>query len=518
LSTLSSRLGAVERYQEALAAVEECVGLRRALAAAAPETYLPDLAISLNNLSVSLSRADQLRQALAAAEEAVKIRRSLAATRPRRYAADLATSLNTLGVDLGDAGRHREALAALQEAVRLLRLPAVTDPRSSLPDLVMSLNNLSEQLGALGQRTEAGQLFAEFLAEHQGDAWATALIRLGRAQWSAEGGDIAVAITDARDALDLMQEDAPAQAKARRFLRTLRRDDPEGFDLAWDQARGDQPTWLRHLHGAEVITEQIDRWIAAPTLEEEEAFLAANPQLVSEDAEAVLDHLIDDNPGNRWLHMHRDIIRAAWEAGVEDAYAQHRKLLWREGVAKALATWFSAAREELRDVLAEEKVLLLSEEAMSQAESMLATAARTPDLTWRIGLLALCRCDGEEAAFQISADPDTLRRPPGRRALTDFGPRDLALARLRAGLDSDDPEAAFVHAVLALVGDLTGEADEAIARCAEASTSWDRRTRAVHLTELIAIRLDLGEGLVRLRSIMAASEERHATRPSVPFV
>jgi hypothetical protein len=141
---------------------------------------------------------------------------------------------------------------------------------------------------------------------------------------------------------------------------------------------------------------------------------------------------------------------------------------------------------------------------------MLATCARTPEVIWRIGLLALCRSDGVKAAFQISADPATLRRPPGKRALTSFGPRRLALARIRAGSDPDDPEAAFIHAVLALAADLADEADEAIVRCAGTSTSWDRRARAVHLTELTIIRPDLAEGLTRLRSIMAASEKKHA--------
>ena len=48
-------------------------------------------------------------------------------------------------------------------------------------------------------------------------------------------------------------------------------------------------------------------------------------------------------------------------------------------------------------------------------------------------------------------------------------------------------------AVSVAVG-LADEADEAITRCAEASTSWDRRSRAVHLTELTAIRPDLASG------------------------
>jgi ADP-ribose pyrophosphatase YjhB (NUDIX family) len=122
------------------------------------------------------------------------------------------------------------------------------------------------------------------------------------------------------------------------------------------------------------------------------------------------------------------------------------------------------------------------------------------------------RYDGVEAAFEISGDQDALRRPPGRRALTEFEPRHLALARLRSGRDPEDPEAAFIHAVPALAAGHGSEAGEAIARCAEASTSWERRTRAAHLTELTAIRPDLADALARFRSMMAASHKAEPHR------
>lgn len=506
LGTLSTRLGAAGRDQDALAAAEECVRLRRELAATVPGAYRPALATALNNLSVSLSRSGRTREALAAAEEAVQIRRALASGQPARFAAGLATSLNNLAVDLGDAGRHQEALAALQETVRQLRPLVASDPRRFLPDLVMSVSNLSEQLAAVGRHDEAGRAFARLLAEHQGDAWATGTILLGRGMRAAECGDVTMAVAGARDAIDLLQADALAQARARRFLRELRRADPGGFDQTWDSARGSLPAWLRHLDHDRLVDEQTRRWINCPTLEEEEAFLAANAVLVSEEVEALLDHLIDGSPGSRWLRMHRDIVRAARATSVGDAYAQHRAMLWREGTAKALAAWIAADRDDLRGVLAEERVLLLSEEAAGQAEEILMTAARTPELIWRMGLLGLCRSDGVEAAFRISADPATLLRLPGKRALTEFGPRRLALARIRAGRDPDDSEGAFIHAVLALAGGLACEADEAIARCAGTSTSWDRRIGAGYLTELMAIRPDLTDGLARLRSIMASSE------------
>ena len=55
LNNLSVRLADLGRREEALAAIEEAVTLRRQLAAARPDAFPPDLAASLNNLSSRLS-------------------------------------------------------------------------------------------------------------------------------------------------------------------------------------------------------------------------------------------------------------------------------------------------------------------------------------------------------------------------------------------------------------------------------------------------------------------------------
>ncbi len=96
LNDLAIRLGDLGRHEEALAAIEEAVELRRALAAARPDAYLPDLATSLNNLANLLGTLGRHEEALAAIEEAVELRRALAAARPDAYLPDLATSLNNL--------------------------------------------------------------------------------------------------------------------------------------------------------------------------------------------------------------------------------------------------------------------------------------------------------------------------------------------------------------------------------------------------------------------------------------
>ncbi|KAF7974198.1 hypothetical protein HWV62_13249 [Athelia sp. TMB] len=157
LSNLSVRLADLGRHEEALAANQEVMGLRRALAAERPETFNADLADSLNNLSIDLSSHGRHEEALAAIQEAeaVGLRRALAAERPAAFNAALAESLNNLSIRLSDHGRHEEALAAIQEAVGLRRALAAERPQAFNAVLASSLNNLSNRLSKHGRHAEA---------------------------------------------------------------------------------------------------------------------------------------------------------------------------------------------------------------------------------------------------------------------------------------------------------------------------------------------------------------------------
>ena len=55
LNNLAVQLGAMGRWEEALAASQETVAIRRELAAARPDAFRPDLASSLNNLAAGLA-------------------------------------------------------------------------------------------------------------------------------------------------------------------------------------------------------------------------------------------------------------------------------------------------------------------------------------------------------------------------------------------------------------------------------------------------------------------------------
>src|SRR5712691_1352477 len=90
------------------------VDIRRRLAQANPARFEPDLAMSLNNLSLRLSDAGDGAGALAAIREAAEIYRRLAQANPARFDPDLATSLNNLSNRLSDAGDGAGALAAMR--------------------------------------------------------------------------------------------------------------------------------------------------------------------------------------------------------------------------------------------------------------------------------------------------------------------------------------------------------------------------------------------------------------------
>ena len=155
LNNLSADLSALGRREEALAASEEAVKIYRELAASQPDAFLPNVAMSLNNLGNRLSNIGRRVEALAASERSVAIYKELAASRSDVFLPDLANSFNNLGTMFSHQGRMEEALAASEESVAIYKELAASQPDAFLPDLGRSLNNLSAYLSSLGRLDEA---------------------------------------------------------------------------------------------------------------------------------------------------------------------------------------------------------------------------------------------------------------------------------------------------------------------------------------------------------------------------
>ncbi|GAB1821103.1 hypothetical protein HerbRD11066_42670 [Herbidospora sp. RD11066] len=112
--------------------------IRRMLAEARPDAFLPDLATSLNNQSATLSGLGRREEALNAIEEAVTIRRMLAEARPDTFLPDLATSLHNQSNHLAELGRGETARSSIEEAVAIRRALAEARPDAFLPSLALT--------------------------------------------------------------------------------------------------------------------------------------------------------------------------------------------------------------------------------------------------------------------------------------------------------------------------------------------------------------------------------------------
>ncbi|QTR01275.1 tetratricopeptide repeat protein, partial [Saccharothrix algeriensis] len=92
--------------EQALEPAQRAVGIFSELAETNPDTHLPNLAMSLNNLANRLAEVGRREQALEPAQRAVGIYSELAETNPDAYLPDFAMSLNNLAVNLAEVGRH----------------------------------------------------------------------------------------------------------------------------------------------------------------------------------------------------------------------------------------------------------------------------------------------------------------------------------------------------------------------------------------------------------------------------
>ena len=76
--------------------------------------------MSLNNISVDYAAFGRREDALAASEEAVTIRRQLAAQYPDAFQPDLARSINVMSDALAALERHQDAAKAADDALRVI--------------------------------------------------------------------------------------------------------------------------------------------------------------------------------------------------------------------------------------------------------------------------------------------------------------------------------------------------------------------------------------------------------------
>ncbi|WP_315334595.1 tetratricopeptide repeat protein [Porphyromonas endodontalis] len=154
-------------FEKARRHYEEVLQALRELAQQNPETYLPKVATSLNNLGVLLRDTNDLKKAQDYYEKALQIHRELAQQNPEAYLPKVAASLNNLGVLLHNTNDLKKAQDYYEEALQIHRELAQQNPEAYLPDVAASLNNLGVLLRDTNDLKKAQDYYEKALQIHR---------------------------------------------------------------------------------------------------------------------------------------------------------------------------------------------------------------------------------------------------------------------------------------------------------------------------------------------------------------
>ena len=161
-------------YDKAITLYTEALELYRELAASNRAAYIPNVAMTLNNLSILHSDINEYGQAEAGYREALELYRELAASNRVAYIPDVAMTLNNLANLHSIINDHGQAKARYREALELYRELAASNRAAYIPDVAMTLNNLASlhnTINKYGQAEaeyrEALELYRELAASHR---------------------------------------------------------------------------------------------------------------------------------------------------------------------------------------------------------------------------------------------------------------------------------------------------------------------------------------------------------------
>jgi tetratricopeptide (TPR) repeat protein len=133
-----------EKYKEkALEEYKEALEIRKDLVEKNSQKYLPELAVSYNNLGVYYSEQEEYEKAASEHEKALEIRTGLAKNSPQLYLANLATTLNNLANTYDALKKSKKASKQYEKALKIYRSLYKQVPETYTPYLAMTLINLA---------------------------------------------------------------------------------------------------------------------------------------------------------------------------------------------------------------------------------------------------------------------------------------------------------------------------------------------------------------------------------------
>ena len=163
LNNLAALYSDTQRFEESEAMYREALEIRRRLAAANPQAYEPDVAATLNNLAALYYSTQRLGESEEVYREALEIRCRLAAANPQAYEPDVARTLYNLAILYYSTQRFGESEAMYREALEIYRRIAASNPQAYESDVAQTLNNLAILYKSTQRYGESEAMYREAL-------------------------------------------------------------------------------------------------------------------------------------------------------------------------------------------------------------------------------------------------------------------------------------------------------------------------------------------------------------------
>ncbi|HEX3540557.1 MAG TPA: hypothetical protein VHT75_08965 [Acidimicrobiales bacterium] len=249
------------------------------------------------------------------------------------------------------------------------------------------------------------------------------------------------------------------------------------------------------------LVDLVLAWVTADNWGDSRAFLTDHAaSLLTEAGEATLQQLVEKNPDQEVLDLHRELLEAARIGGIAAAYQAIDESIRRFALAEVLVSWVSTQSwGDARAFFDQHAAAFLTDDAEAVLDELVDDNPGQPDLLAHQGLLALIRLDGADAAFSLLDDTEALGDLVTGSANRADRARAVPRARLLAGLYPDNVGAQLTLATTALV---LGDGDEAIrsiSRSARSLPKADREQLAQALGNLAESQPDLASGLMILK-------------------
>ena len=479
LTNLAGFLGEADQTDEAIRTATEAVGLYEGRSESSPFADMPTLARALQSLANLLLAAGRSDEAVDRARQAVGLLR-LAAERSRRELPGLAASMLSLAVCLNSAGQAEESLLTARETVGLYRELADATPMAYAGRFAEALGALATLLEDAGHHREAEDRFAENVVHFAPDPHVAGPVLLARGSWRMSYGDLSAAIDDLGAAVVAADDagDRPTRGQARRYLRHLRERESSSFDRIWEERRVPLPVWLRYLTDDEQLIGNVIGWAEIRTPAESRVYLEGHAGLLlTDEAEAALEHLIDVNPGTGLLEDRLGVLRAARADGIGNAYGELTRLVVLREKVDILEAWLGGGSWQTgRDFAVAHASDLVHPVTVAYFDRSCAEHPEVLSFRLHRGVLHFAAEAQDEAAgfrdaYDLGLDADRLRAALTASDPPVSGRARLAVARMYSGQHASEPEAHFLLATVLLGGEEPGEEEGRLARTVRAGNA-----------------------------------------------